>query len=208
MRGLKTISLSGKPTKVALVALVLLVAACTSSPPPLTTVARHNPAIDITQYQTFAWIAEDPLVGSRGLLTDRNKKRIEDNIVANLQAKGYQMVANRDEADFVVSYTRGSRRTLTKASYPETYSAGWSWNEPYYADVRDMRADRVEYSSTSTASVYIENSIAVDIFDVRARELSWQGAAHKELTAEERKNPAEFLVKVVDDIFKPFPDRQ
>jgi hypothetical protein len=208
MRSINTSSVSNGLIKTALVSLVLIAAACTSSPPPLKTVARHNPTIDVTNYQTFAWIADDPLVGSRGLLTDRNKKRLEDNIVATLEAKGYRMVADREEADFVVSYTRGSRRTLTKASYPETYSAGWSWNQPYTADVRDMQADRVAYSSTSEASVYIENSLAIDIFDVRARELSWQGAAHKEMTADERKNPADFLVGVVDDIFAPFPDRQ
>jgi hypothetical protein len=208
MRSINTSSVSNSLIRTALVSLALMMAACTSSPPPLTTVARHNPAIDITQYQTFAWIADNPLVGSRGLLTDRNKKRIEDNIVAILQAKGYEMIADGEKADFVVSYTRGSRRTLTKGSYPGAYSAGWSWNQPYTADVRDMRADRVEYSSTSVASVYVENSIAIDIFDVRARELSWQGAAHKEMTAEERRNPADFLVGVVDDIFAPFPDRR
>jgi hypothetical protein len=208
MRIFNTSSVSNGLLKATLVSLVLVVAACTSSPEPLQIVARVNPAIDMSQYQTFAWISEDPLVGSRGLLTDRNKKRMEDNIVAALISKGYQQVSDPETADFAVSYTRGSRRTLTKSSYPETYRAGWTWNQPYYADARDMRSDRVSYSSSTVSSVYVENSLAVDVFDVRARELTWQGAAHKELTAEERKNPAEFLVEVVDDIFAPFPERK
>jgi hypothetical protein len=192
--------------RTAALGVVLVLASCAT--PQLQTTAKQNPDISPSNYQTFAWIAEEPLVGKRGRLSERNKKRIENTIVETLTDKGYEFISSPTEADFVVSYTRGTRKSLTKSSYPGTYHAGWSWNQPMTADYRDMSSDRVAYTSTSEQTVYTESSLAIDIFDVQAHELAWHGFGHKELTGDDRRDPEELLADVIQGIFKPFPRRK
>jgi hypothetical protein len=140
--------------QLSLVALgALLLAGCATT--GLRAQSDHDPAQDFSQYRTYTWIAEDPLVTPRGQpvqVSPLNRQRIVNAVENELAAKGFQKTNDAGSADFVVSYTVGARGRLDVASYPSTYGGPWRWGWPYFGREVDVR-------------MYTEGTLSIDIFD-------------------------------------------
>lgn len=146
-------------------------------------------------YKTFAWISDDPLIqvpGQHLEVSPLNRKRIVDAIESGLAAKGMQHVAQGEQADFVVSYTVGTRDRLDVQSYPPLYRGPWHWGYPFFG--RDV-----------DARVYREGTLSIDIFDGRTHQPVWHGWARKELTESDIKHAADQIPKAVQKILFAFP---
>ena len=179
--------------KLLVLAAVLLLAGCASQ---MRVRSDFDPDADFSQYRTFAWMAEDPLIGGddEGGVSPLNRQRIVNAIEAELTAKGFRKTTDRDSADFVLSYTVGARDRIDLESYPVPYRGPWTWGWPPYA--RDV-----------DVTTYREGTLAIDIFDGRTRQPVWHGAATKRITEQDVERAAEQIPPAVRDILANFPPR-
>lgn len=179
---------------VCLTAATVVLAACTT----LRVGSDHDPAASFSAYHTYAWMpprtkvyeSPNPLV----------VQRAHDAIQNALSAKGYQLVSNAAEADFVVDFTIGSRERTDVSSYPAPYGGPWFWGRsywwggPYWGSEVDVRQ-------------YREGTISIDIFDARTHRPVWHGWARKELTRADLEHSAGSIREAVDSVLAQFPPK-
>lgn len=162
--------------------------------------ANHN----FSNYNTFAWLSKNPMKVSQSVTTPNPllEPRIMSALEKALVAKGYEWVADPKSADFVISFTIGSREEIKVDSYP-TMSAGysmgyprhWGWGGAYYG---------YGVSKTSVRQ-YTKGMLAVDIFDVKDRRPVWHGVASKTINESDRENMDETINAAVDAVVAGFP---
>ncbi len=97
------------------------------------------------------------------MLQPRNMSALENGLVA----KGYKYVIEAKDANFVLSFTIGSREEIKVDSYPSMSAdygrAGrWGWGGAYYG-----------YGTETQVRQYTKGMLAVDIFDVKERRPVW-----------------------------------
>jgi Domain of unknown function (DUF4136) len=178
--------------KTLLLAAVLFVAGCAAT---LQARSDHDASQNFSHYHTFAWMADEPMVGPPGevnRVSPLNRRRIVDAIETELRAKGFQQTPDRAAADFVVAYTVGARDRIDAQSYPAPYSGMWHWGWPYYGRDVDVRT-------------YTEGTLAIDVFDGTTHQPVWHGWASKRVTAHDVKHAAEQIPPAVAAILKDFP---
>jgi len=117
--------------KIFTIVLGLFLVGCSSSP-PLRLGTDSNPNVDISSYKTFSWIADRAYIRTNSFLADSSRDRIQANIRNDLTGKEYIFVSDPLEADFVVSFTVGSRKEISATSYPTYYRSGWTWGAAYW----------------------------------------------------------------------------
>ena len=119
-----------------------------------------------------------------------------------LVARGYRQVTRPGEADFVLSFTVGSRESIQIDSYPTMsvgYTAGypnhWRWGGAYYCcETQETRVRE-----------YTTGMLAIDVFDVEERRPVWHGTASKRVDESDRENAEEVIRAAVDAILAGFP---
>lgn len=177
---------------ITVLGLLLLSAACSS----ISTESDFDAGTDFSNYKTFAFISDSPLmVAQAEPLSPLFEGRVMTATRNELTNKGFEFIENRDEADFVISITMGSRDKIRVNSYPTTYRGGpggWGWGAPYYNTEVDVRN-------------YTEGTLAIDVFDVEARGPVWHGWAVKTISNGDRSNPTPVINKVVAAILTDFP---
>ena len=162
----------------------------------------HDSANDFWKYQRFAWISKNPMKVGKGvgavnpLLQPRIMSALENALVA----KGYKHVIQPKEADFVVSFTIGSREEISVSSYPSmsagygrAYPGHWGWGSVYYG------------GTETRVREYTEGMLAVDIFDVEDRRPVWHGVATKRISESDREEIEATVKAAVDAILAGFP---
>lgn len=163
----------------------------------------HDANHDFTGYQTYAWIAESPMRIGEGVTTPNPllEGRIMAAVERALSAKGYRKIDAATDADFVVSFTIGSRESIKVDSYPSMsmgYSTGypghWAWGASYYCCQSETRVRQ-----------YRTGVLAIDVFDVEARRPVWHGVASKRLESSDRLNMEATVNAAVDAILDAFP---
>jgi len=107
----------------------------------------------------------------------------------------YSFIDDRDNADFVVAYTIGTRGEIRVSSYPVAYQGSWGWHvHCSYYYIR-------EYSEQS----YTKGTLGVDIFDGKSKKPVWHGWAEKMITESDRKGPDSAINEGVAKLFESFP---
>ncbi len=179
-----------------------------------------NPAVDLSDYATFAWIADDPQLSEPPAYSRKNDDRIENAIVSTLSTKGYVFIDDRSEADFVVGYSVGLRNNLKLSAAPDYFGANWSHASGYLptggekVPGRELGApdafwDGVHKDYGATVSKgRPEARLTVDIFDVRSKAPAWQGSVEKEVTQHDRENADDTINRAVAKLFANFPDSE
>ena len=177
-------------------ALVLL-SACAST---FEAMYDHDPSNDFSNYQSFTWISENPMKVGRTAATNINpllQPRIMSALENALVAKGYTYAKQQKDADFVLSFTIGSRDEIKVDSYP-SMSAGygassrWGWGGAYYGTETSVRQ-------------YTKGMLALDIFDFQERRPVWHGVATKTINDSDRENLEETVKAAVAAILEGFP---
>ena len=163
----------------------------------------HDAANDFGKYESFAWISKNPMkVGKNvGAVNPLLQPRIMSALENALVAKGYKFAKMPKNADFVVSFTVGSREEIRVDSYP-TMSAGygvayprhWGWGGAYYGVATETQVRQ-----------YTEGMLAVDIFDVKERRPVWHGVATKRISESDREDAEATIKAAVDAILTGFP---
>lgn len=157
----------------------------------------HDPSQNFSGYHSWAWMADEPMIAPAeqvARVSPLNRKRIQDAIDQELAAKGFQKVADRSAADFVVSYTVGARDRVDVQSYPSPYGGMWHWGWPYWG--RDV-----------DVTMYTEGTLSIDVFDAGTHQPVWHGWASKQITQHDIKHAAEQIPPAVSTILRDFPPR-
>ncbi len=183
-----------------ILAAVMLLSACAST---FKATYDHDPNQDFSNYQTFAWISKNPMqIGATSRMpSPLLEPRIMSSLENALAAKGYRWVKNANDADFVLSFTIGSREEIKIDSYPTTaggarygYPARGGWGGAYYG-----------YGTETNVRQYTKGMLAVDIFDVNERRPVWHGVATKTISESDREKRDETIKAAVDAILAGFP---
>lgn len=189
-----------------------------SSTPEMKTSSDFNPDIDTSTYKTFSWISEQPFIRGSTFVADSSREKIQNNIYSGLVAKGYVFVADPMKADFVISYTVGSRSDIKASSYPTYYRSGWTWGQAYwgggyfvtgsYSVGVETYSSGTRYSGTNIkVKTYTEGQLAIDVFDVKMAQPAWHGVALTEITTKIRKDPGATIQTAVTQILSSFPSK-
>ena len=124
-------------------------------------------------------------------------------IETSLASRGYGRVDNPESADFVVSFTIGSREEIDVDSYPSmsasigyAYPRHWRWGGAYYG---------LGVGTETTVRQYTRGMLAIDMFDVTERRPVWHGTAEKRLRDSDRDASQEVIQGAVDAILAGFP---
>ncbi len=173
--------------------LTLLIGACAT----IQTGSHYDETTNFAEYRSFSWIDEDPYITGEAslLVSPLAQQQIKDAIQIQLQQKGYSFTQDRGNADFVVSYTVGTREKIRIDSYPVEYRGRWGWHVPYsYYSYRDI-----------PAHTYTKGTLGVDIFDNESSKPVWHGWAEKTVTESDRQDPTEAIEAGVRLLFADFP---
>lgn len=177
----------------ALVLIAVLISACAT----IQTGSHFDETTNFAQYQSFSWIDEDPYIAGDAavLVSPLAQQQIKDAIQIQLEQKGYSFTQDRGNADFVVSFTVGTREKIRVDSYPVEYRGRWGWHVPYsYYSYRDV-----------SAHTYTKGTLGVDIFDTESSKPVWHGWAEKTVTESDRQDPTESIEAGVRLLFADFP---
>ncbi len=162
-------------------------------------------AHDFSAYRTFAWISAHPMKygGTNRFPSPLLEPRIMAAIDKALRAKGYTKDYAAESADFVLSFTVGSREHIKIDSYSTmaggygaygSYPGHWGWGGAYYG-----------YGTETKVRQYTEGMLAVDVFDVKERKPVWHAVASKSITDSDRKDLVGTINAAVDVIMAGFP---
>ena len=162
-----------------------------------------DPSHDFSGYQTYAWMSANPMIVGptnrmpNPLLEPKIMAAIEDD----LTTKGYSKVDDPEAADFVLSFTVGSREEIKVNSYPSTYAGygyrgAWGWGGPYYG---------MGVATETQVRQYQKGMLALDIFDVKEHRPVFHAVAEKSITDSDRKKLDETVQAAVDAVLAAFP---
>ena len=160
-----------------------------------------DPSHDFSGYQTYAWISANPMIV--GPTNRMPNPLLEPKIMAAMEsvlnAKGYSKVDDPEAADFVLSFTVGSREEIKVNSYPATYAGygyrgAWGWGGPYYGMATETQVRQ-----------YQKGMLALDVFDVKEHRPVFHAVAEKSISDSDRKNADETIQAAVDAVLQAFP---
>jgi hypothetical protein len=182
---------------VAIFSVAIILGACAA--PGFEAKHDYDDTINFSTYQTFAWISTNPM--KLGTTTIPPSAMLEPRIMSSLEralvAKGYRFTKQPNSADFVVSFTVGSREEIRVDSYPSmggAYGGRWGWGGAYYG-----------HGTETTVRQYTKGVLAVDIFSVRQHRPVWHGVATKKINEDDRDNQSATIDAAVAAIMAGFP---
>ena len=182
---------------VAIFSAAILLSACAA--PGFKATHDYDDSVNFSSYQTFAWISKNPM--KVGVTRDPLNPLLEPAIMSSLEralvAKGYRFAKQANAADFVLSFTVGSREEIRVDSYPSmgpAYGGRWGWGGAYYG-----------HGTETTVRQYTKGMLAVDIFSVRQRRPVWHSVASKKISEDDRDNRTATIDAAVAAIMAGFP---
>jgi hypothetical protein len=151
---------------------------------------------DFSDYRTFSWIAEHPMKVGPVVADPRDsiEPKIMAAVRAELEGKGFEFVEPGKPADFVVSFTVGSRESVRPDGYPSmSPKAGgrWSWG--------------TEYHHGEEGGTFTQGVLAIDMFDVDEKRPIWHGVAGRRINESDREDMTGLIGSVVATILGGFP---
>ncbi len=179
-------------------ALFLLLGLFLNGCATMTSGSHHDETASFDRYRSFSWIGDEPLIVGAGdslPVSPLTQKKIVDAIEGELTRKGFVYTANRETADFVLSYTVGTRERIEATSYPSAYQGTWGWH--LYG--------RYYYETEVVHRTYTEGTLGVDVFDGKTKQPVWHGWASKTISTSDRKDPSPSIEKAVSALFAQFP---
>ena len=189
--------------------VVLTLSACASAIQSTVDVADQA---DFSNFQTYAWITDQSLIARSDATSELgyplNEQRTRAAVERELARKGYRKVSGT-EADFVVSFTVGSRDRVRVQQYYNNY--GYSYHGYHHGFTRYGYAGYGypgygRFGSTASVQTFTEGSLVVDIFDNRSKEAIWHGSASKRLSRKDKDNATQLINQAIASLFIEFPD--
>jgi len=189
----KSMPIVMRRTPLLAVMFAVVLGACAAGPGAS---VDYDSANDFSNYQSFSWLSENPM--KVGKIVDQPKESLQPALMAairaNLEADGYRYVTNASSADFLLSFTVGSREHIGNEVYGSELSGSGGrggWATAYYGG--------------SAGAAYTQGVLAIDIIDASERQPVWHGVTGKKLSDEDRENMTGVINEVVAKILDDFP---
>ena len=192
--------------------VVLTLNACASAIQSTVDVADQA---DFSNFQTYAWITDESLMARSDATSELgyplNEQRTRAAVERELARKGYRKVSGT-EADFVVSFTVGSRVRVQQYynnygySYHGYHHGFTRYGYARYGYARYGYPGYGHYGSTASEYTFTEGSLVVDIFDNRSKEAIWHGSASKRLSRKDKDNATQLIDQAIATLLTEFPD--
>lgn len=144
----------------------------------------YDHATNFSQYKTYSWIK---VQAGDSLWADR----IQQDVDAQLAAKGWTKVASNGNASVSALETTQSQKNLE--TFYDGFGGGWRW--------RGLGGTGM---ATTTTDVTKIGTVVVDIFDSQSKQLIWRGKESADLSDHSDKN-AKSLAKNLASLLKHFP---
>lgn len=179
----------------------LLLAACATAPVIHTRMAA---GANLSQAHTFAFVRHPGTDHSpyKSLTT----QRLEQDVLQQMQARGYTLVANDADPDLLVNFRIRTRNRVEGGMGPAFvggyWGGGWGpygwggWGWPYgwgwggyYNDVRTV---------TSAA-------LTISVISHSTRSVIWSGTASSEISNHQLYHPGKSIDEAVQQIFAHYP---
>ncbi|UTW66565.1 DUF4136 domain-containing protein [bacterium SCSIO 12643] len=176
--------------------ILLIGAACSSS---ITITTDYDREVDFTKYKTFGFLEWNK--ESKQLVNDIDRKRLEDAVAAELEARGLKRVDGI--GDSMIGFHVVVETKTGTTSYTNHYGGmgyygyggfGYGYGYPYGG------------ASTTTTSTYSYNvgTVIIDQYDSSSKKLVWEGVAQGEVN-QDRKNREEYIKKDIQRMFAEYP---
>lgn len=110
-----------------------------------------------------------------------------------LEADAYRFADATASADFLVSFTVGSRESSKPDSQAEREpgaSGRGGWGTAYYGGASES---------------YLQGILVIDFYDAAERRPVWHGASTTKITEQDRENMPQVINAIVDTILSEFP---
>lgn len=165
-----------------------------------------NPSVNFANYQTYAFISENPMIVSQaeGAISPLLQGRLMESIRIAMNGKGYNEIKNPEAADMAIAFTVGSRDQIKVDSYPASYSMGYG---SFYGHGRygGYGGYGMNYGTETRVRQYTEGELAVDVFDVASHHPAFHGKATKKISEADQKNAQEVLNLITAEALSAFP---
>ena len=168
---------------------------------PIRTSFDLDPSADFSQFRTFAWIGPAPLArakqgsGAQSFVSALDDQRLRRAVDRDLQAKGYTLVQNIDEADLVVAYSVGSEEKVRVHHTPASIRT--------YPFPSRYHYGRWYMGSTVRVQQYTQGTLSIEVYERKTEQAVWVGWASKRLS---RSDDSQRLInEAVSKILVQFP---
>lgn len=193
---LEKFKMNGRRIIWAVVGAILVVFAIQGCASSSTAQNAYDDEVDFSNYQSFTWLSDNPM--KVATVVSSPQSTLEPAIMAairsQLESAGYEFVSAAASADFLLSFTVGSREKIDRESYPSTASGPvgrGGWATAYYGG--------------GSAAAYTQGILAIDIFDAADQRPVWHGVHGKNLTEEDSADMEAAIGETVASIFADFP---
>ena len=168
---------------------------------PIRTSFDLDPSADFSQFRTFAWVGPAPLArakqgtGAQSFVSALDDQRLRRAVDRDLQAKGYTLVQNADEADLAVAYSVGSEEKVRVHQTPTSITT-----HPF---PRRYRYGGWYTGSSVSVQQYTQGTLSIEVYDQKTEQAVWVGWASKRLS---RSDDSQRLInEAVSKILVKFP---
>lgn len=174
----------------AFLALAYLLNGCASA--PLEAVSDFDSKFAFGEVQSFAILPIDRTSAAEKLISDMQVERINDALSAELEARGYRVVADRETADVYLAWHLVTREKTDIRSY-NAASAYNCWRcGPTVSDV--------------SVRQYLLGTLIVDLIDPERSRSVWRSTIQSELAANPDPKDAEKSRAIAAKaVLAPFP---
>ena len=184
--------------KVFITVLLVFVASCASTYKTKVNFDK-NTKVDTSNYKTFAWLTPGKIMVPAEDINPVMKVRVDEEIEQKFIAKGYQLVADADKADFTISYTVGNRDKIKVNNLPTAYPGGFGWGGGFYGGMFGARI-----ATETRLRQYTEGKLAIDVYDVKTHQPAWHGWATKRIRSNDKQTPSTMIKDVVSEVVAQF----
>lgn len=156
---------------------------------------EYDSAVEFDKYRNFAWESDNPMKVAKAIAEpqDSLQPRIMAAIRTRLESAGYEQVDSVAEADFLLSFTVGSREM----------SAGNTASSPSASTVgRGGWATAAQGGSTAD---YAQGMMAIDISDAKQQRPVWRGMHGVNILHSDQDYVDSLIGNAVDEILSNFP---
>ncbi len=175
---------------------LLALAACG---PTLKVTHDVNSQANFSQYGTFAVYHPEVRGNARATVSELNRNRIDNGIIAAMMAKGYTQ-ADTATADLLVNPVAVVKQEKNVTAYTNYYNYGGFYRPYYWGGGMGMGSA----NTTFNVEKYIDGSLIIDVVDRNKRELLWQGVGNSQIDGPV-KDPDTKISQAVAKIMESFP---
>jgi hypothetical protein len=178
----------------------LVLASCATTPNVRSNAA---PGVDFASYRTFSFIS--PLSTDRAGFHTLVSQQVVYSARRELEVRGFEFVANPDQADMLVNVHTHVAEQLRVRTTPDPWvgTSYWNhrrgWYQPWPGHTRWPSHSRVDVDQFS------EGRLNVDLIDRSRNMLVWEGVATKRLTQRTMNDLGPAIDGAIHEVFTQFP---